>query len=69
MQIYLIKYKYFHKYQIFFIEFKYILLNKNFIFAIFQQQETTSWLVCFFVCVSFQTRTNLTLIKFYKAVV
>ena len=66
MQIHLIEYKYFHKYQIFFIEFKY---STDFIFAIFQQEETTSWLVWFFVCVSFQTRTNLTLVKFYKAVV
>ena len=33
MHVYLIKYKCFHKYQIFFIEDKYILLNIKFYFS------------------------------------
>lgn len=37
MHMYFIEHKCFNKYQIFFIECKYILLTKNFKFATFQQ--------------------------------
>ena len=44
MHIHFIEYKCFHKYQIFFIQCKYILLNINFIFAKFQQPYTCAYL-------------------------